>query len=143
MQYTSILLRNSTLTNNTLFENTQKRPLSPVCEQYRTRRHAPLRQCSRLPRRRWRNRMQFQCSELDFGQSAGNFANYTSLNINDNAEANSAYTISWASPSLSSLPATANTSFAGKFVDINSVSGAVSIGRIEFTWGESELFWLQ
>lgn len=70
-----------------------------------------------------------------FDSSGGAFQNYTNLSFHDSGTSNN-YTIKW-----SSIPATpANlSSFLGKYIDISTVSGTVSINQVNWTWADSEL----
>jgi|GEM_PF-4103664 len=73
---------------------------------------------------------------LTIDSPAGNYQNYTILNITDNINANSAYSINWTSNS-SALPAS-KVLFNGKLVDISTVAGTTSIDSIVWSWLEPE-----
>ncbi|MFH2101157.1 MAG: right-handed parallel beta-helix repeat-containing protein [Candidatus Micrarchaeota archaeon] len=74
-------------------------------------------------------------SNLTIDSDTGDFVNYTSLDITDNINANSAYSINWSS---SSGTPTDTESFAQKLVNISPVSGTTSIDTIVWNWLEPE-----
>ncbi|MCI0503073.1 right-handed parallel beta-helix repeat-containing protein, partial [Candidatus Micrarchaeota archaeon] len=76
-------------------------------------------------------------SNMTIDNPAGNFANRSILYINDTVENGTAYYIRW-TPEPASLPF-ARTAFAGKNVNITTVTGTVSIDAIQFAWLLSEV----
>ena len=72
-----------------------------------------------------------------FDNPLGNFQHYISINITDIVEASTAYMINWST--FSAAKPSNRSSFAQKYVDITTVTGAVSIDSIWFSWADSEL----
>ncbi|MFH1394103.1 MAG: right-handed parallel beta-helix repeat-containing protein [Candidatus Micrarchaeota archaeon] len=76
-------------------------------------------------------------SNLSLDNPAGNTQNYTSLDIIDTVEANTAYSLNWTSNS-SALPPS-SLAFGWKFVNISAQNGTVSIDSISWRWLDSEI----
>jgi hypothetical protein len=81
--------------------------------------------------------MSYSIINTTFKNPYGTEENSTTLSIFDTAESNYEYGITWASNS-SALPED-YASFAQKFIDINRLSGDISIDEINWTWTESEV----
>ena len=77
-------------------------------------------------------------SNLLIDNPLGNYTDFTNLSINDTVSANSAYSINWSDDStVTPLPSN-RQSFAEKYVNISTQSGAVSIDSIVWHWRADE-----
>ena len=80
----------------------------------------------------------FNMSRTLFLNPSGTLENYTNLSINDSTTTDS-YTINW-SDNTTALPLPANlTSFAQKYVNINTAGGTAYIDQIVWHWTDGEL----
>ncbi|MDD2655857.1 MAG: right-handed parallel beta-helix repeat-containing protein, partial [Candidatus ainarchaeum sp.] len=78
-------------------------------------------------------------TNLTIDNPFGNFSNYTSIDLLQTiAGGFTVYTIRWDYNSTA-LPASVNSSFAQKYINISNVSGTPTIDQMNFTWLNSEL----
>jgi len=78
-------------------------------------------------------------SNAIFRRPAGDSANFTNLSLYDSAASGSAYCLNWSSePSGDGLPIS-RASVLGRFIDIETIAGAVSIDRVTWHWTQAEI----
>ncbi|MFN7991320.1 MAG: right-handed parallel beta-helix repeat-containing protein [Candidatus Micrarchaeia archaeon] len=73
-----------------------------------------------------------------FDNPSGNLSNFSNLTLSDSVSAGSSYSINWSAQPPVPFPS-ALTPFNGKFVNISSQAGAVSIDSISWTWVDPEV----